>query len=202
MNKKTIILVDDHIAICMGLRSILNNSGYFMVKKHFSSSKILLQYLKENYVDIVISDISIPDENVLITLKSIKEIFKEIKIVIYSMHDSEGFFREAMQSRIDGYILKSDNMDDISWKIQEISEGRFYCSSSLKEYITGNSFLFSEKEHTILGLFHQGYSNEKISEVIGRSLRTVEYHITNIKDKLDIKNSYELLQFCQKVYFK
>lgn len=199
MNK--VVLLDDHNAITTGLKFSLEKSGHFRIDKVFNSANQLLEYLHSENIQLVISDINMPGESIFTIIPKVKKYFPSIKIVVYTMFDSEGYFRDARKVGVDGYILKTDELEDISSILQNVMSGIFYYSRSLRILLNEHNS-FSEKEHLILKYLLKGHKPMEIAKILGKSKRMVEYHLSNIRDKMSVKSNMELLAKYKDIYYK
>lgn len=116
MNQYNICILDDHPVVSMGINSVIKNYEKFKIQKIFQNSNDFFLFLENNHVDVLILDIDINEENGLDILKKIKNSYPNIKTIIYSMHESEGIFREAILAGANAYVSKADDIDDVTAK--------------------------------------------------------------------------------------
>lgn len=119
-NKISILYVEDEEGIRDGLVPVL---------KYFSDELFVAvdgqdgldQYIKYK-PDIVVSDIKMPKMNGIEMVKSIKEINKKQHIIFTTAHSESGYFMDAIESHVDGYILKPIDLDILEEKILDLTE--------------------------------------------------------------------------------
>lgn len=196
-----VLLLDDHKAITTGIRYAIEKSGYFHVENIITSPNELLMYLPGRKIDLIITDIKMPGDDIFKIIFKIKKTFSTIKIVFYTMCNGEGFFRDARNLAVDGYILKSDDLDLLPDILLNTMDGIFYCSGELRKFL-GSDNLFNDKEHLILKYLLDGYRPSEIAQHLSKSKRMVEYHLCNIRDKLGLKSNMELIARYKEVYYK
>jgi len=120
VNKKDIVIlyVEDEQDIRDGLVPILN---YFADKLYIAiDGKDGLEQYKKCNPDIVISDIKMPNLNGIDMVKEIKKIDRKQHIIFTTAHSESGFFMEAINLQVDGYILKPIDLDLLELKIEDI----------------------------------------------------------------------------------
>ena len=113
MKNPRIIIVDDHKIFGEGFCSLLESNDY-RVLRVFNDAKSALNYInKKNNIDIVFSDINMPNFNGLDFLKQIKKFNSEIKVIMISMYTDKNIVNQAIKNNADGYLYKNCSIDDI-----------------------------------------------------------------------------------------
>lgn len=203
MNKR-ILLVDDHQMILDGLHYIFQQSKSFEVVAKVNSAKQALKIIENLKIDIVISDIDMPETSGLQLLSKIKEINKAIKVIILSMHSDNQLVRKVMQEGADGYILKTANEEDMILAVNQVIDGRKYFSPTITENLLSNdkspfkNEQLTDREIEILQLIAEGFNSSQIGDQLHISARTVDTHRTNLMRKLEIKNIAGLVRYAIK----
>ena len=133
----------------------------------------------------------------------IKLISVSTSIIILTLHKQEAIIKEINTS-IQGYILKDDDLQELENCIKEVIKNKTYISKNLKETThlsstTKNHLDLTATEIKILKYLAKNLSSSEIAESLFISKRTVEKHRSNIIKKLDIKSSQNgLLLWIQK----
>lgn len=197
------IIVDDHPIIRAGLAKILQSSGQFNVLAEFSDGKDFLIKIKDSDFDLAILDLQMPGVDGLTLIPQIKNN-TNAKAVIFTMHEGVGYFREAIQAGVDGYILKTEELKSLPLLLERICFGEFYSSFPLnrEKLEEKNFFKISEKEHQILTMLINGLTAKEIGERVGLSKRTVEYYSQKLKEKFDAENVVDLVNRAKDHYYK
>jgi DNA-binding NarL/FixJ family response regulator len=126
-----------------------------------------------------------------------------------SMHIKEDFIQRSIRAGASGYILKDSPKEELVKAIKEVSKGNKYFASEVSQlmvssYVSKAGGFASKKRKTsgltnreieIIRLLSDGLSNQKISEQLGISHRTVDTHRTNIMQKVNVKNVAELIKY-------
>ena len=163
----------------------------------YDLSELNLDELKE--IDLLIIDTK--DNLYRDILKFVDYQYKNglnIKIVVLDLYMDEKFFIEALNANINGNLLDIDNKEELVYKIDKVLEsGKYYdtdlISVVLKERYMYNKRLISKKEKEILQLIKDGKTNKNIAMALKVSEHTVKRHISNILDKLGLKNKKDII---------
>jgi len=198
-----ILIADDHKMMVEGLASIINENNNFEVVGKAYNGEEVLQFLRLNDVDIVVMDIDMPELNGLITTKKIKETYGEkIKVLILSMHDMEGYIKDALEAGTDGYILKNTGPDELLLAISELASGETYFAQKIIQKVArkmssvGDSkgIELSDKEKNILPLLCDGLTTKKIGEQLSYSEHTIVTHKRTLFTKFEVHTVQELVK--------
>lgn len=102
-----VIIVEDDAIVRTYLSGLLEWESYGMkVVGEFTNGKEAEQFIEEQNVDIVITDVSMPVMNGIELIKYIKNTEKIVKIIVLSCHSDYDFIREALKCGVSDYILK------------------------------------------------------------------------------------------------
>lgn len=201
-DKIKIFLVDDHRILRESLHLLLSQEEDFDVVGEAENGLNIENLLSEEDVDVILMDISMPKRDGFDTAKEITKIFPDVKIIFLTMHKSEEVLANAFHSGCKGYVLKENAFEELATAIRTVMKGEVYVSNELMPMML-SGFLSSEKEnlelsgreHEILKLLAEGYSNKEIANMLAISVKTVETHRANIMRKHNFKNITELVLF-------
>jgi DNA-binding NarL/FixJ family response regulator len=213
MNTINIVLVDDHKIIMDGISSLLVNEENMKVVGQASNSDELFHLLNTLEVHIVMLDIFLPKPIGIEILKSIVKNHPKVRVIILSGNDEEDLISSAFQAGAYGYLTKSVEHDELVEAIQTVSNGERYLSTILEKTLTrnfikkasyGDKFAhhkltgLTTRELEIIRFLCDGLSYKEVADQMDISTRTVEAHKTNILEKLELKNTIELVKFAIK----
>lgn len=197
--KKTLALVDDHPIVIEGLKSVISawNNQYNLIC--FSDGNSVLSFVKNNHVDIVLLDISLPDISGLEVCKLIKTEFPSIKIIGLSNQAEFSIISSMLENGASGFLLKEVPSSEIMKGIEEVLNGETALSQEVKN-ILGNKTNQSQglpsltkREKELIHLLAQGKTTNKIADELFLSKFTVDTYRKNLLQKFNVKNSSELL---------
>lgn len=196
-----ILLVDDHVILMDGIKSLLEGVEEFEVVATKSTAEDALLYLKQQDIDILVTDYNLPGMDGLDLVRAVKKVIPKIKIIVLSQHDEVHLVKEILKEGVQGYILKKDTHKELISAIHQISEGKMFMSSEINKLLVDSlSFpdehrLLTDREREILKLIAQEYTNKMIAEELFISERTVETHRKNIFRKTKTNSLVGLIKF-------
>ena len=202
--EKKVIIIDDHKLFTDGLSSILESIG-LRVMSTFQNGKEAVLYLQNNEIDIVFSDINMPEMDGLKLCKRLKRDEVEAKIIILSMYEDPNIIKEAFDCGASAYLSKNTEKEEIIKAIEKSLDNKKYVNKRLlkkkereEEEEEEDTFTLKYKltlrEREVLQLLLDESSNKQIGETLNISTRTVETHRKNIMLKLDVKNNTGLIK--------
>ena len=122
MNRAKILWVDDEMESLKSQIMFLENKGYDV--KSLSNGHDAIDYVKENFVDVVLLDESMPGITGLETLQKVKEINSQIPIVLITKNETENLMDEAIGSQITDYLIKPVNPNQVWLSLKKIIDNR------------------------------------------------------------------------------
>jgi DNA-binding NarL/FixJ family response regulator len=203
---KQIYIVDDHPLMRKGLAMTLEKEVGFELCGQAESAEQALSEILDLKPDVAIIDISLPGMNGLELVKNLLHQSPEQKILIVSRHDEELYAERALRAGAKGYLMKLEAVDVLVQAINQILNGGIYLSNKignklLMKLATGSNSKsdnpldqLSDRELEVFELTGKGLSTKEIGEKLHISVKTVESHRANIKDKLHIDTANELMR--------
>jgi len=186
-NKYKIGIVDDHQLILDGLEKLLKTNEEYEIVFIENRAKNALEYIMKNPVNLVISDVAMPDMNGAEFVRKIRQENQKIKILMLSMYKTD----LIDENDIDGYLLKESSGEVILKKVKEILEKKPHRGTPRPPRHTN---ILSKREREIVIEIGNGLSSEQIAEKLFLSYYTVESHKKNIFVKLNVKTTTELIR--------
>jgi two-component system nitrate/nitrite response regulator NarL len=195
-----VLLVDDHPLFREGLKHRLSLDEEIEVASEAENGKQALELIKHNKFDIILMDINMPEMDGMYVLELIKEQGIDCKVLMLSMHDNKEYILGAMRHGADGYILKDVPGKEVIEAIKKVISGKHYFSSEVTEILSKELAgeqrgVVTRREQLVLRLISQGLNNKRIAQEINVSVRTVETHKRNIKQKLGIDSTVGLMRY-------
>ncbi|MCG8699357.1 MAG: response regulator transcription factor [Bacteroidales bacterium] len=202
---KKILLVDDHQMFIDGLQTMLKSSNEFDVIGEALNGEMALDFLKSNTVDIVITDINMPQMSGTELTKELKQKYSDVKVLVLSMYNEREIIHEIIMSEAEGYILKNTGKKELLEALGKISTGGTYYCNEVMQIIAGNYRMKEKKvektkqltarEIEIIQLICEENSTPEIAELLHISPLTVETHRKNIMKKTSVKTIVGLIKF-------
>jgi len=207
MSPYRIALAEDHTLIREAVKKSIEEVPDWQVVGEFSDGRSLLNFLQEESAvpDMLILDITMPNLQGIEATKLIKSLYPEIKILILTMHNTATHIKSAIGAGADGYLLKENALADVISAIETIRAGNCYFSRLITDQFVDGLFSpgtklkpLGKRETEVLTLLAQGKSSEMIAQILSISVTTVRNHRMNIKRKLQIKSTFDLIKYALK----
>jgi len=188
-----VLIIDDHKIFGEGLASILESIKIKNVRVFQDPKKALDHLNKFKDIDLVFTDINMPEFNGFKMCEELRLKHKKIKTIVMSMYDDKRIKQQALKSGADIYLTKTATKEEISLAIKNCFNNKKYIYKTKKSSTIDDNFTIKYKlttrEREIISEILDEKSNKEIAETLNISKRTVESHRKNIALKLDVKNS-------------
>jgi DNA-binding NarL/FixJ family response regulator len=203
----SIVLAEDHALVREGIKSLIENTPGLAVVGEAEDGIALLRLLNKTQPRMVILDIAMPGLRGLEAAREIQARHPRIEILFLSMYRRREFLSMAFAAGAKGYLLKEDSSQELITAIEEIRKGRTYLSRKLaREFPTeiigicrGNAKIevdpLTRREREVLKLIAEGLTDREISEKLFISLRTAQRHHGNIRQKLHLKRTADIVKY-------
>ena len=203
--KARILLVEDHPIVRQGLAQLLGQTPDLEVRAFAEDTVSALAAIKEQYPDLAIVDISLKSDDGLDLVKDLRARKIRLPVLILSMHQESVYAQRALRAGAQGYIMKGEPTPSLLTAIRKVLSGGLYFSEDVTSAVLRLQAggepaalspleLLTDKELQVFRLIGQGRATREIAESLNRSVKTIETHRENIKIKLGIKNSPQLVR--------
>jgi DNA-binding NarL/FixJ family response regulator len=203
-----VLVVDDHQLLRIGVRDAIGRESRFKIVGEAANGEEALQLIPTLKPDIVITDIDMPRLNGLDTLRAMRKLPIQAKVIILTMYNEEDMFNAAMDLGVKAYVLKENAATDILVALDKVCRGETFLSSPMsdagkrrgdrvRELIMSRPQLdaLTPAERRILKLIGEDYTSKEIADRLGLSVRTVDNHRQHICNKLKLHGTHSLLKF-------
>lgn len=205
-----VLLADDHALFLEGLRNLLTLRGVQVVGTARNGLEALEKTLQLR-PDIVLMDVRMPGCDGITAARLIKAEWPECKIVMLTTSTEEPDLLEAIRNGASGYLLKSLEAGPFLTYLEGVMRGEAAISRELsailwKEVASQDDMSMAFRNHAeeveltarqieILQLAAQGLQNKEIAETLSVSEHTVKYHMSEILQRLQVKNRDQAAAF-------
>ncbi len=199
-------IADDHQLVIDGLKLLLSQKNNVSIVGESNNGTELLESLKTNSVDLIISDLKMPGVNGFALMAIIKENYPEIPLLVISMSDEFEIVYKLFQTEVEGYILKNSGKEELFNAIDDVLNGKIHYEKNLLKQIKEkqkskftkpeqtNSTL-SAREMEVLKLIIEEKTSKEIADILCIGKQTVDFHRTNIYKKTDTKTLAGLIKY-------
>ncbi|MBN2468627.1 MAG: response regulator transcription factor [Deltaproteobacteria bacterium] len=209
MNKpERIVLAEDHTIVRKGLRTLLSKHAGFAIVGEAADGREAIRSVDELKPDLILIDLTMPKMDGTLAIQEIKRRSPHTKVLVLTMHNTEDTVLAALEAGADGYLLKDDTHGELLIAIDSVLKGKFYLSPAIsgkvvKGYLEGKKKTkgispwdsLTQREKEVLKLIAEAYSNKEIAEQLFVSVKTVEKHRANLREKLDLHNTSALTKY-------
>ncbi len=212
--RKTVLIVDDHPLFREGLKSLLARHSSFEVIGEAGNGNDGLKKAKKLMPDLVVMDISLPDQSGIEVTSKIRSLLPETRVIVLSMHTKIDYITEAFRQGATGYVVKESATEKLMECLEIVSKGEYFVDSSLSHRVVKSLLESDEKERKItddgyntltpreqqvMRLLAEGHSTKQIAENLFISAKTVENHRSNIMSKLEVHTIMELVRYAARL---
>lgn len=203
--QRKILVVDDHPMMREGLRGIINREPDLVVCGEADSVRKALLLVEKNPPDLALVDITLTEQSGLELVKDLKALRPALPVLAISMHDESLYAERMLRAGARGYITKHQPPEELLKAIRMILDGRIYVSQEMSESVLqrfSSGFnnvrspfqCLTDREVEVFRLFGEGKAVKEIALQLCLSDKTVAVHSANIRQKLKVKTTAQLIR--------
>lgn len=207
MQKRRVLLADDHQIVRNGLRQLIDGEADLEVTAEAATSAETLTLLRQQEFDVLLLDISMPDRDGMDTLRLLRTHRTDLPVLIISAYAEEQYALNMLRAGANGYIRKDADVEDILTAIRTVLRGRRYVSDTVADLLTQRLNAdndapahqqLSEREFQVLHKLATGKSVTDIAEELFISVKSVSTYRSRLLTKLNLKSNAELTYYALK----
>jgi DNA-binding NarL/FixJ family response regulator len=207
--KIRVLLVDDHRMLRESLRLVLERGECEIVGEAASGEEAISTSAKV-HAHVIVLDIGMPGMGGLAAAYRIAKVAPASKILILSQYDDEEYVLEALtEAGATGYLLKTDAPAELLDAVRAVHAGKRYLSPSvapilLSQLSSRNASArnkgpnLTRREREVLKMVGEGATSKDIAIKLGISPKTAQVHRENLKQKLNLRTTAELVRYAVK----
>ena len=200
-----IAIVDDHPLVRLGISRILAEEPDLELCGEADGAASALSMVRSACPDLVIVDLTLADGSGLGLVKQLTASDSSIRVLVSSMHDEAQFAERALRAGAMGYISKGTAIEHLVTAIRKVLAGSIYLSQPMTDRLLrsitqsdmerGRATLerLSDRELEVFELLGRGMTTRDAAEHLHLSVKTVETYRENLKTKLNLEHSNELI---------
>ena len=213
VDKKRVLLIDDHTILRQGLANILNQQVGLVICGEASSPTEALRVAEQLQPDLALVDLSMQGGGGIELLKDLRVRQPRLLTLVLSMHDEALYAERALRAGARGYVMKHEKLDRLLLAISRVLAGQIYVSdkvaahavqrlavggtaSTTPEAPADDAYVerLTDRELQVFRLIGRGLGTRLIAETLHLSRKTIESHREHIKGKLGLRDGSELIQ--------
>lgn len=208
--KIRILIVEDHPVFIFGLKELINQEKDLEVCCEAADVAGGWEKVLRLKPDLVIVDVTLKGSSGIELIRDINKRFKNLPVLVLSMHDESLYAERALAAGARGYIRKQETSESIVKAVRTVLAGEIYASKRLTLSIL-NRFVthpagspvdpadliekLSDRELEVLRCLAEGYNTRKIATKFNLSIKTIGTYRERIKEKLGLQDATELIRF-------
>lgn len=197
MNKKTLIIVDDHKILHHSISQTLKTEKEFRVVAQADTGKKAVELARRHTPDLMIMDISLPDFNGMEATRRILSENPAVRIVALTMHAEKVYVKGMLKAGATGYVIKSSAYSVLIKALKTVSAGGTFLSPEITHLLVGGSgrtetrdaglSQLTPRELQVLQYIAEGLTSREMALKMDISSKTIDLHRNNLKKKLNIR---------------
>lgn len=197
-----IVIIDKHPIIRVAFDLFFKEDSKITLVKTLQNASDAFDYLASNEVDVVITEIDLPDLNGITALRAIKKSYENTQVIMFSSQPEEVYAISTLKAGASGYINKGADLNIVKDAILKVNRGETYLSDSIAKHLIyddtrnllSNKFKkLSSREIEVLKLLSQGRKNKEIASELEISEKTVSTYKTRLYKKMEVTNLVDLI---------
>ncbi|KOP83244.1 response regulator [Cytobacillus solani] len=203
-----VLIVEDQSIVRQGIKMILEQNELFSVVGEAENGLVAIDFLENHLVDVALMDIRMPKMNGIEAAHKMKERWPNIKILILTTFNDEEYALQALKLGVDGFLLKTSDGHKLIHSINSCLEGGMAIHEQVaakvlprlleKPEIDSIDIHLTPRELEITKLIGRGKTNKEIASELYLSIGTVKNHLTQILQKLGLRDRTQLAIFAIK----
>ena len=199
-------IVDDHAIVRAGLKQLLSDEVDLRVTGEAANGREALELARKGEVDVLLLDLSMPDQGGVDALLAIKARFPELPIVMLSGFPEEHYAVTLLKQGASGYLTKECDPAEIATAIRTVARGRKYVTPGVAELLAnslGNKEnapheRLSERELQVFLRLAKGETVGNIASIMFLSVKTVSTYRSRVLEKLSLSTNSDLTYYALK----
>jgi DNA-binding NarL/FixJ family response regulator len=201
-----ILLADDHTLVRESLVSLLQAGGDVQVVAQAADGLDTVTKAIATQPDIVVTDIAMPRLNGIEVVRRLREAVPQVRVLVLTMHQEDEYVLQAVRAGAAGYLVKDSAAEELLAAVRSLHAGQGYfgpqASKALAEQLQHPERQVDDpygrltaREREVFHLIVEGMTTKEIARRLEISAKTAENHRARVLDKLDVRNTAELVRY-------
>lgn len=185
-----ILMVDDHLVVRMGLRSMIDSQEDMVVVGEAANGNETIQAFRKLLPDIVLMDLRMPNLGGVDATATICREFPAARVIVLTTYDGDENIYRALQAGARAYLLKDVPREEFLGAIRSVHTGEYCMAPAVAARLARRipACELSTREVDVLRLIVEGSSNKEIGSALSITESTVKNHVNSILGKLKVKD--------------
>jgi DNA-binding NarL/FixJ family response regulator len=198
-----ILIADDHDVVRSGLRRLLEAQPGWEVVAEAADGKDAIAKANETRSDLAVLDSMMPLINGAEVTRQIRARLRKTEVLTCTIHNGEEHIVQMLKAGARGYVLKSDNAEQLLDAIASLAKHKPFFTAAVSETLLGrflaqrrrDGICLSAWDRTVLQLIAEGLTNRQVAKVLGVSRKTVENGRRAIMRRLNLPSAAALVLY-------
>lgn len=206
-----VLVADDHTIVRQGLVGLLRASGECEVVGEAADGLEAVEKAQWTHPDVIVLDVSMPHLSGIEVVRRIRGELPATRILVLTMHEEEEYVLHMVRAGAAGYLVKDSAASELLAAVRALASGQDYFGPQAAK-VLADQYRWPERdadadieadpygpltdrEREVFHLVVEGRSTKEIARALGISFKTAENHRSRILDKLDLRNTAELVRY-------
>jgi len=201
-----VLIADDHTMVRESLVSVLQAAGDMQVVAQAADGVEAVEKALQTRPDVVIADLSMPRLGGLEVVRRLREALPQTKVLVLTMHGEHEYVLQAVRAGASGYLVKDSAAAELLAALRSLHAGRGHFGPQAAKTLADQLQRperpledpygqLTEREREVFHLMAEGMTTKDIAQRLGISTKTAENHRGHVLDKLDVRNTAELVRY-------
>lgn len=200
-----VVIADDHTMVRHGLRRVLSAEPDVQVVAEASTGQQVLDIVRDDHVDVVVLDITMPGRNGLEILKELRKSFPKVAVIMLSMHPKDQYGVRVIKAGAAAYISKESAPEELVNALRIAARGEKYITPDLAELLARHlerglvteepHKLLSDREYEVMCHIAAGRGLTEIAKLMNLSVKTVSTYRTRIVEKTGLTSNADMTRY-------
>lgn len=204
MNRIRVVLADDHALFRAGLTALLSYSDDIEVVGEATNGREGVDAAERLHPDVLVMDIAMPVMNGIDATIAISERAPEVRVLVLTQYEERQYIAPLLRANAAGFITKRAVGSDLIAAIHAVAAGDVYIHPTMGRLITDGAraraetpspAALTDRERQVLELIVSGQTSQQIARSLSLSIKTIEWHRSNLMRKLDTHGVADLVRY-------
>ena len=201
-----VLIADDHTMVRESLVSVLQADGDVQVVAQAADGIEAVEKAMQTRPDVVIVDLSMPRLSGIEVVRRLREALPATRVLVLTMHQEDEYVLQAVRAGASGYLVKDSAASELLAAVRSLHAGRGYfgpqAARTLAEQLQHPERTLDDpygrltpREREVFHLIAEGMTTKEIARRLDISTKTAENHRGHVLEKLDVRNTAELVRY-------
>jgi DNA-binding NarL/FixJ family response regulator len=204
MDKIKVVVADDQLIICDGIRIILDSQPDIEVAAIAGNGRKAVEAVAEHHPDVILMDIQMPDMSGIEALHAIKTSYPDTHVLMLTTFDPDEYILDSFRNGADGYLLKDLSGDRLCSAVRDAYAGNVTIPAPIAARIIAHvpketqkrtlfDFGLTQREIEIAEFIGKGFQNDSIARKLNITMGTTKNYISTLYSKLGVDSRKEAI---------